>query len=338
MTQREFDQLLKRYLQQQTTAEEDLFLMEWYQDQGKQPQPDTSASQRKDIEKRMWTHILREMRSDRRTLLLRFTWLSAAAVSLMILASWLWLYPRDQPQSTAPLSIAVQGPMPDAASTETLTTALPRQAFVLPDGSRIILTRRSRLTFNKSFDAAKRQVYLEGDAYFDVRRDPARPFVVYAGGLVTEVLGTRFFVRQRGKDRTTQVSVREGKVSVYAKGKPSESEQNGVIITQNQQVVFDETSMRLVSGLVAVPVPLVLPDRETPILIFQEAELDWVLAELSRLYGIEFVVSSSALKNCRITADLNGLTLFTQLDLVCKSIGARYDKRGTVVFVEGSGC
>jgi hypothetical protein len=59
---------------------------------------------------------------------------------------------------------------------------------------------------------------------------------------------------------------------------------------------------------------------------------------MSKHYGVEIISTNPKSNDCLITADLNGLALFTQLDLICKSIGATYEKRGTVIFIKGDGC
>jgi len=333
MTQQEFNQLLKRYLAGETTREEELFLLEWYDDPANRVELSLTELQQDVIKKRMWAAIRPRTRIPWTTRIIRLAWTSAIAACLIV--GWVWLNPLDSPLR---LDSTVASMKKERSKIEVKNKDQPEREVRLPDGSKVTLNQGSRLSYDPTFNQTRREVTLTGEAFFEVKRDETRPFVVYTGDLVTEVLGTSFWVKQNRRGKSVEVSVREGKVSVYADASQSEREHNGVIITQNQRVLFDAATQRMIPGIVETPVPLELPAEALPTLVFQEASFEKVLAELSRLYGIEFVISNPAMKACRITADLQGLSMFTQLDLVCKSVGATYDKRGTVVFVSGDGC
>ncbi|PTS95846.1 hypothetical protein DBR11_20385 [Pedobacter sp. HMWF019] len=91
--------------------------------------------------------------------------------------------------------------------------------IVLEDGSEIWLNSGSELKYPKHFNANKREIYLEGEAFFKIAHDKAKPFVVNTGNLKTTVLGTSFNIRAyAGLDRIT-VNVATGKVGIVASGK-----------------------------------------------------------------------------------------------------------------------
>lgn len=93
------------------------------------------------------------------------------------------------------------------------TTIGGHEVVPLPDGSRIELNTDTRV--RTSFTADTRSVWLErGEAYFDVARDPARPFVVYAGNRRVTVLGTKFSVRLDPDANRVQLAVAEGRVQL----------------------------------------------------------------------------------------------------------------------------
>jgi ferric-dicitrate binding protein FerR (iron transport regulator) len=100
-------------------------------------------------------------------------------------------------------------------------TVLPGQKLelVLPDKSKVWVNSHSIIRFPSGFGSESRDVYLEGEAFFDVTKETARPFRVFAGGLTTEVLGTQFNVKSR--KQKTDVALFEGmvKVSISEKGK-----------------------------------------------------------------------------------------------------------------------
>lgn len=89
-----------------------------------------------------------------------------------------------------------------------------RAMLTLGDGSRVVLGVDSRLRFAEGFGRARRDVYLEGDALFEVEHDVARPFVVHTAKALTTDLGTVFAVRDYKADKKVTIAVRTGKVAM----------------------------------------------------------------------------------------------------------------------------
>jgi transmembrane sensor len=332
MTQQEFNQLLKRYLEGQTTEQEDQLLTEWYEAPANQVELPLSEPQKAVIEKRMWQRIRTQIRPATSRRMVRLAWLSGVAACLVVGLTWLYTRTGAKPESLVETLVREQ------TGIEVKNTNPTEQEVTLPDGTTVLLTQNSSLMYQKDFNQARREVYLTGEAFFNVKRDITKPFVVHTGELITEVLGTSFRIRQSEKGETTEVSVRTGKVSVYTENESPKRERNGVIVTPNQKVLYDANTHNITPGIVEEPV-VVVPKEELKIaLMFQETSFEKVLAQLTRLYGIEFIISNPTVKDCHITADLNGLSMFTQLELICKSIDATFEKRGTVVFIDGEGC
>ncbi len=332
MTQQEFNLLLKRYLEGQTTEQEDQFLLEWYQSPANQQELDLPEMQKQVIQKRIWNTIKQQQPFGNRRIWVRWSATVAAAACLLVGALW-W----SAPFLSDPEILSVRAHKKTTGIELKNTTATDLEV-ALPDGTTVLLSQNSSLVYDKDFNRIRREVYLQGSAFFSVKRDETRPFVVHAGALVTEVLGTSFRIRNNPEENTTEVSVRTGKVSVYAEKKSQQGDRNGVIITPNQRVIFETKTQNIIPSIVESPEPLLQPSPQPIALTFQEATLPAVLARLTALYGIEFVISNPNANLCQITADLQGLSMFTQLDLICKSIDATYEKRGTVVFINGDGC
>lgn len=94
-------------------------------------------------------------------------------------------------------------------------TAQNGDVFYLPDSSVVWLNKHSSLTYTASFDGNERVVYLQGQAFFDVKKNPKQPFVIHASGTTTKVLGTSFDLKAyEGQD--VQLTVVTGKVSFTA--------------------------------------------------------------------------------------------------------------------------
>jgi len=108
---------------------------------------------------------------------------------------------------------------------------------LLSDGSKIVLQAKSRLKFPKVFSGENREVLLyEGEAFFDIAKDPGRPFIVTTKKVSTKVLGTAFNISFYENQQEMSVTVVRGKVSV------SNSNGNEVLLDPNQQVVINKVS------------------------------------------------------------------------------------------------
>lgn len=121
-------------------------------------------------------------------------WLSIAAVLLLPLAGFVYLMVTNA----------------ETRDLNTFATAEEVKSVTLPDGTQVTLNENSSLTYPSVFDGKKRRVELEGEAYFDVVRDPEHPFYVHAGAAEVKVLGTTFNVKAR--KREVKVTVESGKV------------------------------------------------------------------------------------------------------------------------------
>ncbi len=332
MTQQEFNDLSKRYLEGRTTPKEDELLTDWYNTQPKQLPLPPLQSQKKEIEKRIWQKIQAQIRPASNGLMIKMAWLAGVAACLVL--GFVWFSSDKVPQNNETTLLKD----PEQVGIEIKNTTMLEQKVRLEDGTVVMLKQNSSIIYDKNYNKAKREVHLIGEAFFKVKRNVTKPFVVHTGELTTEVLGTSFRIKHYEKAKTIEVSVTTGKVSVYAEKPNRPAERNGVILTTNQRVVFDVASKNIVPSIVDDPVPIVSIERAPPQLDFREASLQQVLDDLSKLYGLEFMIANPNAKDCHITADLNGLSLFTQLELICKSIDATYEKRGTVVFIYGDGC
>ena len=213
----------------------------------------------------------------------------------------------------------------------------------LPDGSQLVLQPQSEARYPTVFNPAKREVWLTGAAYFSVVHDADRPFLVHSGSLVTRVLGTRFRVNAPTNDSRITVSVESGKVSVYDQRELSQARQTanrqapGVILTANQQVVYDANRASYQKELVPKPA-LVDPTLPPEQFEFHDTPIPVVFSRLQKNYGIVIQYDTVLFEHCTLTASLVGVPLHDQLNLICASIGATYQIVDTQIVVTGKGC
>ena len=115
----------------------------------------------------------------------------------------------------------------------------------MPDQSSVELFPNSRIAYANDFDSTgTRDIYLSGQAFFTVTKNPSRPFRVFANEIVTKVLGTSFLVKSFDKDSTIKVTVKTGKVSVYSQSAIEETtipnRLGGILLTPNQELVYQK--------------------------------------------------------------------------------------------------
>lgn len=169
-----------------------------------------------DVRDRIWASAVEEV-SPVETIApasaTKFRWLKAAAIFILILMGG-WLY-----------SILVKTDEPVVATAvvwlEKSNPKGQRSSHMLPDGTKVWLNVASRLYFPEEFSDTLRQVRLVGEAFFDVVKNPKKPFIVETEGLTTSVLGTSFNINAYPESREIKVALLEGKVQVQNTG-PSE--------------------------------------------------------------------------------------------------------------------
>ncbi|MET3502771.1 ferric-dicitrate binding protein FerR (iron transport regulator) [Mucilaginibacter rubeus] len=228
MDKQYFLELLHKYLNNEATDEEQQFLVKYYELFSAEPDIISllSDEQKKEIKEEInasiWESIDKHTGVDKKIIRLK-TWVNkiAAAAAIIGVCGIGYLFLHNKPVVKPPQSYSAHRPKPNLF-------------LVLPDGSRVILSYGSKLSYASSFDGlAKREVYLTGEAFFDIKHNNLKPFVVHTGKIKTTVLGTAFDVKAVPGDKTITVTVTRGKVKV------SNNNKLLGIIVPNQQITFD---------------------------------------------------------------------------------------------------
>lgn len=267
----------------------------------------------------------------------------AAAVFLIILVRIVIIAPSSQNNAEAPGAISSITKTNNGVGTMLLT---------LEDSSVITLKPGSSVTYAAHFAPDKREVMLEGEAFFQVAKNPVRPFFVYYGNLVTHVLGTSFNVKIDKVQKKIEVAVRTGRVEVYEKSNDVSGKQNrpqkekGVVITPNQKVIYTIDTKSFEATLVDKPMPLLAHrdnvDTVTTVynisketFAFKSERLVDIIKVLEDVYGIDIQVENDHLNNCHFSGDLTRMDLYNKLDIICKTVGASYKITGTSILIKG---
>ncbi len=232
----------------------------------------------------------------------------------------------------------------DAADTITRTgihwkenNSSERETIWLDDGTRVELLPSSKLGIAADFGGATRTVRLIGEAFFEVKRQPERPFYVYSDNIITKVLGTSFWVRSYEMDENVSVSVVSGKVTVQKDGNDKTPETQEFVLTPNQQAVISKKHPNMLKKLVAEPVIIAQTERHATFR-FTDTPITEVFQTLEKAYGITISFDPDIFKNCNLTARLTNEALFEKLDLICETIQANYKITDGQILIQGPGC
>ena len=223
--------------------------------------------------------------------------------------------------------------------TETVNTSENPLIVKLEDGTVVTLQKNSRLSYPAHFGPGSRETFLSGEAFFEVAKNPEKPFLVYANELVTRVLGTSFNVTSFDGERLASVNVRTGQVSVFNEKRlgVGGGETKGVVLQPNQKAVFDRKNEQLSKHLSDNPVPLV-PQASDQKKRFEEVSVGQVLKELEELYGVKIIYNKEILASCIISTIFGNESLNDKLDVICQTIGATHKEIDAQIIIESTGC
>lgn len=204
---------------------------------------------------------------------------------------------------------------------------------LLPDNSSVVLSQGSSLRFWKKENGTKRQVFLQGEGFFEVAKNPKKPFFVYTNNLTTKVLGTSFQVRAFADEAVTFVKVKSGKVAVTSVSSPAKP----TLLTEHQQLSIESKTYE-----VSRQVPLSV--KENPLEIvnhpftYEFTSVPDVLEQLKVAYNISIEYEKEKLQSCTFTGQLNDVPFVEKIRLICLTIESTYEIVDNKVIIHSRGC
>lgn len=219
------------------------------------------------------------------------------------------------------------GAPPEAEMREYVTARGHLARLRLPDGTQVVVNVASTIRFPAGFGrSGDRNVYLEGEAYFDVRHDSRRRFFVHTANSVIEDLGTKFGVRAYDRDTTVQVVVTEGSVELRASDLPPD--RRGALLTEGQVAQLEASGETRIRSNLEVGDYLAWTEGR---LVFNDAPLTDVLVELGRWYDIDFEVSDSVIAGRSLTASFGHEAIVESLNLLASTLDFEYELNNRTV-------
>ncbi len=273
----------------------------------------------------IWDDMQAELRPQ-----MRFMRYVAAAAVLLLLAGSGWWWMNRAGQQETPLAAMPAIIREGNGEILAINNGKGLQTVLMTDGSRITLSPGAKVHYKSLPGPDARNVKLEGSAFFEVAPDEQRPFTVFAGKLVTRVLGTSF--RISGQENIT-VAVRSGKVSVSHDG-----ERKSWILLPNEQAVFDAGRNTIDKSVVIHKAILENPILPAPRFSFDETPAPAIVDALAATYSVDFRYDRRLFEKCKITVSLEEGTFYDKLDVLCKVLGATYEIVNNEVRIAGPGC
>jgi len=211
------------------------------------------------------------------------------------------------------------------SGTTVMLTADTTKRVTLNDDSRVTMYRNTSLEIPEAFKGNTREVTLaKGEAYFDVAKNAAKPFIVHAGFANIRVVGTEFNVTV--KNNEVVVAVSEGRVLFYS---------------ATDSIYIDAgTAASLTPSAEATTIDV---DANTWAyasrkLIFKDTPMNEVIGIIEKTYGRTIQPSNSSVKNCKLTAMFNDEPVEKIVFLIAESLNLKLTENGQVFILEGESC
>ena len=191
-----------------------------------------------------------------------------------------------------------------------------RKNLQLPDGSGVTLNGGSKITIDGNFGLAGRHIYLEGEAFFDVKRNQDLPFIVHTPAMDVKALGTAFNIKAYPSEKATETSLIRGLVEVTLK----ENDNRKMLLRPNQKVKWLKPLVTDLDKKVSAPIeekeePAVhsLTKTESGVvkeiawienkLVFSDETLENIAVLLERWYGVKVEFKDDEIRDYRFTGE-----------------------------------
>jgi transmembrane sensor len=238
------------------------------------------------------------------------------------------------------------------AQSEVSTKNGSRTKIQLPDGSSVWLNSSSKLVYsNEHFGVGVREVSLVGEAYFDVVKNPNKPFIIHTAKMDIRVLGTAFNVKCYPGEKTTETSLIRGSVEVTLKDR-----QEKIIMKPNDKLILNNDDNKPLKKIDA-PSRQPVTEKNNPIielshltifqkdssivetgwvenrLIFSDERLDEIAKKMERWYGVTIVIANEKLKKELLTGSFEKETIYQALNALQFTTAFTYKANKDVITI-----
>ncbi len=206
------------------------------------------------------------------------------------------------------------------------TSSAERTTLTLSDGSVVQLNSNSALRYPETFKGFKREVYLTGEAFFEVVKDSLRPFIIHTDDVTTQVLGTSFNVNTTNNLIT--VSVATGKVKVSR-------EKEIYLLLPAEKITYSALTNKMIKSPANLEHELAWKNNT---IIFEDTQLSEAAKKLEQTFGVKINFENNALEKCLITGKYTNVSLEKILRAMSFSTGMQFKIQEKRILLSGKGC
>lgn len=215
----------------------------------------------------------------------RSSWVATVSrvALVVVMAGTIWFIREKTRDNGSPATLSF---------TKKSTDRSESKYILLEDSTSVWLNAASALEFPDHFDAKKREVFLTGEAYFDVKHADRIPFVIHTGEVSTTVLGTAFNIKAYPGAKNITVSVSRGKVKV------SRNDGWTTTLTMGQQVKVEEEMKKAIEKTISTAE--VAPWHQGNI-VYEDETFEDIIADMQRVYNVNILIGDPALRGQKIS-------------------------------------
>ena len=233
-----------------------------------------------------------------------------------------------------------------------------KTSLKLPDGSHVWVNSDSKLSYPETFQGNTREVFLEGEAFFDIVKDPSHPFIVHTSGIDVKVLGTAFNVKAYNSEPTIEATLVHGLIEVT---KVNQSNASKVILKPHEKLIFNkfavgknaEKDLRITdknnntllfenSGPAIIIAPLLKNIADSAIietswvynrLSFEEEKLEDLAVKMERWFNVKIKINNESIRSYRLTGSFQDETIDEALKELQYLVSFSYKMKGKEVVI-----
>jgi transmembrane sensor len=328
MDEKEFDDIIRRCLSGQATKQETVLVEKWLDQRANEdPFSKLSVTEKEKTRIAMYKGLssrmtaLRQSSGRSKSNVSVFPFYQAAA-TIALLALFFYVLLQFTPNSSASGELTI---------IHSVTSTDASKKIILSDSSIIWLRGNSSIIYPEKFNGDIRNVKLQGEALFEVTRDPDHPFVIQCGGLMAKVLGTSFNIKS--SETHIEVLVLTGEVQLSSKGVS-----DPLIVRPNERVVYDEAENQMEKFTARENEKTAKTSGTEYSMRFNATRMEEIIRRIEGKFDVRVSLSDERLGNCTITADFTDQPLDRTLNMISQTLEIKYEINGTSVAMEGVGC
>lgn len=199
----------------------------------------------------------------------------------------------------------------------------------LPDGSTAFLNKKSELSYEYNPRKKTRTVKLTGEAFFDIKHDDQKPFVIETEEVLIKDVGTVFNVKAYPESNTVEVIVESGEVEIYTLSN------KGLRLTAGEKGFYNKVLNEFskiekmdTNGLA----------YKTKVFSFNNTDLQSVVEMINDVYGSKIKLANNSLNNCHMTVNFNNDSLDLVIEILAETLNLKVIRAGNEIILDGSGC